>query len=84
MQAVVQLDVPVALTMSCEVTAQLLRQLDPNQTELVDRDTGIKLPIVDSVHSIASGSAIIPKDGFICLCKQERMVLMWGDSVRFQ
>ena len=81
MRAVVRLDVPVALTMSFEVTAQLMRQLNARQTEVVDRDTGIKLPIIDSVHSLASGTVTVPKDGFICLCRKERMVLIWGDTV---
>lgn len=81
MRAVVRIDVPVALTMSSEITAQLLRQLNPKQTELVDRDTGIKLPIIDSVHNLASGTATVAKDSFICLCRKERMVLIWGDTV---
>ena len=39
------------------------------------------LPIVDSIEQIASGEATVSREQFICLCKQEQLVLVWGDTV---
>lgn len=81
-QAVLRLDVPVAFTMSSETTATLIRQTDPDQTQLGDRRSGIVLPVIDSVESLASGRVNVPQDCFICLCRKEQFVLVWGDTVR--
>jgi hypothetical protein len=80
-RTVLRLDVPVALTMSSEVTNQLIRQLKPRQTEIVDKDTGINLPIIDTIHNLASGQDIVSKEGFVVLCRKERLVLIWNDTV---
>ncbi|OQO07976.1 hypothetical protein B0A48_06769 [Cryoendolithus antarcticus] len=80
-KAVLKLDVPIAFTMSSEVTSALLAQVTPEQTQLGDPRSGIVLPIVDSVNLIASGSATIARENFICLCRDEQFVLVWGDTV---
>lgn len=80
-KATLKLDVPIAFTMSSEITAALLSQIAPEQTQLGDPRTGIVLPIIDSIEQIASGEAPITRDQFICLCKQEQIVLVWGDTV---
>lgn len=80
-KACLSLDVPAAFTMSSEVTQALLRQIQPNQTQFGDQRTGIVLPIINSIEDLGSGKVNIPKDNFICLCRQEQFVLVWGDTV---
>lgn len=80
-KATLKLDVPIAFSMSSEVTAALLSQISPEQTQLGDPRTGIVLPIIDSIEQIASGEAPVGREQFICLCKQEQFVLVWGDTV---
>lgn len=80
-QAALRLDVPIAFTMSSETTQALLQQVAPDQTHFGDPRTGITLPIIDSVEMLASGRAHVARDGFICLCRREQFVLVWGDTV---
>jgi hypothetical protein len=80
-KATLDLNVPIAFSMSSEVTAALLSQISPEQTQLGDPRTGIMLPIIESVEQIASGEAPVTRDQFICLCKHEQFVLVWGDTV---
>lgn len=80
-ELVLRLDVPIAFTMSSEVVQALLRQTPPEQTQLGDPRSGIMLPVVESVQSVASGEVNVPRDGFLCLCRQEQFVLVWGSTV---
>ena len=75
-KAVLKLDVPIAFTMSSEITAALVAQVTPEQKQLGDPRSGIVLPIIDSVELIGSGAAQISREGFICLCKEEQFVLV--------
>lgn len=68
--------------MSSQITATLLEQIGPNQTLVGDPRSGNPvLPIIDSVESLALGLRTVPKDNFICLCRKEQFVLVWGDTV---
>ena len=80
-EAFLRLDVPVGLTMSSETTAALLREIYPDQRQLGNPQSGITLPIIDSVESLAPGRVGVTPDNFICLCRKEQLVLIWGDSV---
>ena len=80
-RAVEKLDVAVAFTMSSEISNSLLQQITPFQTEISLDPRGFVLPIVNSVKDIATGKASVSPTAYVCLCKQERMVLVWGDSV---
>jgi hypothetical protein len=80
-KATLELNVPIVFSMSSEVTAALLSQISPEQTQLGDPRTGIVLPIIESIEQIASGEAPVTRDQFICLCKHEQFVLVWGDTV---
>jgi hypothetical protein len=79
--AVEKLGVTVAFTMSSEITVALLQQVTPFQTELSLDPRGFVLPIVSSIKDIASGKAVIAKEAYVVLCRQERIVLVWGDTV---
>jgi hypothetical protein len=81
-KAVLRLNVPVAFTMSSETTATLLQQIGPDQTLIGDPRSGNPvLPIIDSIESLALGRRNVPRDNFICLCRKEQFVLVWGQSV---
>jgi hypothetical protein len=75
-QAVDDLGAAVAFTMSSEITRALLQQITPFQTELSLDPRGFVLPIINSVKDLGS----VKKERYICLCKEEKMVLVWGDS----
>jgi hypothetical protein len=79
--AVEKLNVTVAFTMSSEITHALVQQVTPFQTELSLDPRGFVLPIVNSVKDIANGKSSVSSNAYVCLCRQERMVLVWGDTV---
>jgi hypothetical protein len=79
--AVERLGVAVAFTMSSEITHALLQQITPFQTELSLDPRGFVLPIVNSVRDIVTEKSLITRDAYVCLCRQEQMVLVWGDTV---
>ncbi|PVH95875.1 hypothetical protein DM02DRAFT_570462 [Periconia macrospinosa] len=79
--AVERLNAAVAFTMSSEITHALLQQITPFQTELSLDPRGFALPIANSVRDIATAKSTIGHDSYVCLCKQERIVLVWGDTV---
>ncbi|KAF2110146.1 glycosyl transferase family group 2-domain-containing protein [Lophiotrema nucula] len=79
--AVDRLGVAVAFTMSSEISQALLQQIAPFQNELALDPRGFSLPIVNSVRDIATASSAVTRDSYVCLCRQERMVLVWGDTV---
>jgi hypothetical protein len=76
-----KLNVAVAFTMSSEITHALVQQVTPFQTELALDPRGFVLPIVSSLKDIATGKASVSRDAYVCLCRQEGMVLVWGDTV---
>lgn len=81
-QAVEALGVNVAFTMSSEIIGQLLQQTPPLQTEIpLDPQGAATLPVVGSVEDIASGKATLRKYSYMCLCRNERFVLVWGNTV---
>ena len=80
-KAVLRLDVPIAFTMSSEVTSTLVNQISPEQKQFGDPRSGITLPVVDSIDSLASGRASVSREAFICLCRREQFVLVWGETV---
>ncbi|KAF9735188.1 hypothetical protein PMIN06_010798 [Paraphaeosphaeria minitans] len=80
-RAVERLGVAVAFTMSSEITHALIQQVTPFQTEFSLDPRGFVLPIVNSVQDIATARSAISRDAYVCLCRHERMVLVWGDTV---
>lgn len=79
--AVEKLGVAVAFTMCSEITNALLQQITPFQTEFSLDPRGFVLPIVNSVKDIVTGKSVVTKEAYVCLCRQERFVLVWGDTV---
>jgi hypothetical protein len=70
-----------AFTMSSEITSALIDQISPLQTDLQVHPRGLKIPIVQSLAELASGTAAVTKKSYMCILREERVVLLWNDSV---
>lgn len=81
-KAVERLSVPVAFTMSSDIVQTLLSSVTPFQTEITLDPRGFVLPIINSVRDITSGKSNITREAYICLCRAEKYVLVWSDSVQ--
>jgi hypothetical protein len=81
-KAVERLAVPVAFTMSSDIVQTLLSSVTPFQTEISLDPRGFVLPIVNSVKELASPKSSVTKEAYICLCRSEKYVLVWSDSVQ--
>ncbi|GME26716.1 glycosyltransferase family 2 protein [Neofusicoccum parvum] len=81
-KAIEVLGVTVAFTMSSEVVSHVLQQTPPLQMEVpLDPHGTAILPLVASVEDIGSGKATIKRDSYMCLCRNERFLLVWGHTV---
>lgn len=84
--AVARLDLSGAFTSSSDVTRALLQRIEPNQTELSASDQDFVLPIFRSLddlgreHEEWNYRSAAVKAGGVCLCRRERVVLMWSDN----
>jgi hypothetical protein len=70
-----------AFTMSSEITSALLDQIGPFQTELSVAPRGVKINIVQSIRHLASGKSVVTGKSYVCILREERIVLVWNDSV---
>ncbi|CZR53718.1 uncharacterized protein PAC_03598 [Phialocephala subalpina] len=70
-----------AFTMSSEITSALLDQIGPFQTELNVGARGLKINVVQSLRHLASGKSVVTRKSYVCVLREERMVLVWNDSV---
>ena len=52
MNAIMNMNLPVALSMSSDITSNLFTKISPNQTELVIPLRGARIPILDSLQEI--------------------------------
>jgi len=82
LKAVQHLGQLVAFTMSSGITEALFQQITPLQTEVVLDPLGTVLPIANSISDICIGKSPVSRDAFMCACRQERFVLIWGDSAQ--
>jgi hypothetical protein len=81
-KAVERLGVPVAFTMSSDIVQTLLSTVTPFQTEICLDPRGFVLPIVNSIRDLISGKSSVNREAYICLCRSEKYVLVWSDSVQ--
>ncbi|QSZ28760.1 hypothetical protein DSL72_003265 [Monilinia vaccinii-corymbosi] len=75
------LNCKVVFTMSSDITAALMDQIGPFQTELQVHPRGIRLPIVQNLSELASGGSGVSKKSYLCVLREERLVLIWNESV---
>jgi hypothetical protein len=78
--AVGSLDLPVAFSMSSNITETVLSQKSQYQTSVTIQARGISIPVVDSLSSIPARSSEI-KHSLGCLVRKEGIVLLWADTV---
>lgn len=75
--AVIRLNLIVALTMRPQMLDGILAALMPGQTELRFKD-GSQMQIIDSLTAAQPSS--VKKFQYACICRQERLVLVWQDD----
>ncbi|PHH74648.1 hypothetical protein CDD82_4832 [Ophiocordyceps australis] len=76
--AVVRLNLAVAVTMRPEMLDGILRSLVAGQTELKFKD-GSQMQIIESL--VLAHPASVKKFQYACLCRQERLILVWHDEL---
>ncbi|KAK6514527.1 hypothetical protein TWF281_004725 [Arthrobotrys megalospora] len=83
LNAVANLDVYVAFTMKSYITEPIFKAMPADMTELELKKGGDRYQVVDSLEEIAQAS---PKDisrfQYICFVREERVVLLWHDSIK--
>ncbi|KAJ6438548.1 glycosyltransferase family 2 [Purpureocillium lavendulum] len=77
--AVIRLNLSVAITLRPQLLDGVLRSLMPGQTELKFKD-GSQVQIIDSLTF--AHSATVKKFQYACICRQERLVLVWHDDLQ--
>jgi hypothetical protein len=82
LRAAERLGAPVAFTMSSGITEALFQQITPLQTEVPLDPFGAILPIANSISDICTGKSSVSQNAFMCACRRERLVLVWGDSAQ--
>ena len=76
---VVRLNLTVAVTVRPQMLDGILRSLNPGQTELKFKD-GSQVQIIDSL--MFAHPASVKKFQYACVCRQERLVLVWHDDLQ--
>jgi hypothetical protein len=80
MNAIMNMNLPVALSMSSDITSNLFTKISSNQTELVIQLRGARIPILDSLQEIlARRSEVI--EAMACLVREENVVLLWANTI---
>lgn len=77
--AVMRLNVIVALTMRPEMLDGILASLTPGQTELKFKD-GSQVQIIESL-TLAQPTSV-KKFQYACVCRRERLILVWHDDLQ--
>lgn len=77
--AVIRLNLAVALTMRPQMLDGILKSLSTGQLELRFKD-GSQLQIIDSLA--AAQPSNVKKFQYACICRQERLVLVWQDDLQ--
>ena len=79
-RAIRSIDLPVAFSMASDITSSVFAQISPYQNEVVIQPRGIRISVVDSMQSVCDFSFEI-KQSLACLVREERIVLLWANSV---
>lgn len=77
--AAMRLNLAVAMTMRVQILDGILASLAPGQSELRFKD-GSQLQIIDSLT--LAQPANIRKFQYACVCRQERLILVWQDDIQ--
>ena len=77
--AVARLNLAVAVTLRPQMLDGILKSLSPGQTEIRFKD-GSQVQIIDSLA--LAHSASVKKFQYACVCRQERLILVWHDDLQ--
>ena len=78
--AIRSIGLPVAFTMSSDITSTVFAQISPYQTEIVIQPRGNRIPIVNSLQDVPARCFEI-KQNHACLVREENIVLLWANTV---
>lgn len=80
MTAIRDIGLPVAFSMSSDITSTVFTQISPYQTELIIQPRGTRIPIINSLQDIPARRFEI-KQSLACLVKEENIVLLLANNV---
>ena len=66
--------------MSSEITENLFAQVSPFQADL-HLGPRVKVPVIQSLDAFIDGTEEIDRKAYACLLREERIVMLWSDSV---
>jgi hypothetical protein len=81
-KAVERLGAAVAFTMSSEIVWSLFDKITPFQKEVLLDRSGTVLPLARTVRDIGTPRCTATKDSYVCFCREERFLLIWGSSTQ--
>ena len=70
----------VGFTMSSEITESICPQVSPFQSHL-QLGPRVQIPVIQSLEQVLSGEAELDPKAFACLLREERIVMLWSDTV---
>jgi hypothetical protein len=80
MAAIRSIGLPVAFTMSSDITATVFAQISPHQNEIIIQPRGVRIPVVSGLKIVPSRAFEI-KQSLACLVREERIVLLFANMV---
>ncbi|KAK4446877.1 glycosyl transferase family group 2-domain-containing protein, partial [Podospora aff. communis PSN243] len=73
-----KLNVPVLFTMRCETVDHFIQRLQPGETEISLQPHHIILPIVQSLHALATIDTSVRSRDNACFVREEGVLLVWS------
>jgi hypothetical protein len=78
--AIRSIGLPVAFTMSSDITSTVFAQISPHQKEIVIQPRGVRIPVINSLKAIPSRAFEI-KQSLVCLVREERIILLCANAM---
>lgn len=77
--AMSSIGLPIAWTMSSDITSAVFAQVSHYQTEIVIQPRGTRIPVVSSLQNVPTRISEI-KQIFACLVREEKIVLLFANT----
>ncbi|KAF2433687.1 hypothetical protein EJ08DRAFT_37288 [Tothia fuscella] len=68
--------------MSSEIVWSIFDKITPLRQEVQLDRSGNVLPLAKSVRDIGTPRCTATKDSYLCFCREERFLLIWGSSMQ--
>jgi hypothetical protein len=78
--AIRSIGLPVAFTMSSDITATVFAQISPHQNEIIIQPRGVRIPVISSLKLVPSRAFEI-KQSLACLVREEKIVLLCANAI---